>query len=195
MGTSGSGKTTAGKKIDRKIFQLFPDDHHYVLDTQHQGDFGIGLVQDRAPGLPKRGNMYQIWQPLRVIPDEIEKWLDMIFNHPPAVLMVDELYVLKYRRDYSEMYTIIQRAGRARGITTISHTQKLAKVPTDAYEQSTHRMGFYIEGVYNKYIRSELLKSERVPNPTHDYGFYYQHINGRGEPFYYRDIQHFLGER
>jgi len=119
----------------------------------------------------------------------------MIFNHPPAVLMVDELYVLKRKNMYSEMYTILQRAGRARGITTISHTQKLAKIPPDAYEQSTHRLGFYMEGTYNKYIRSELLKSERVPNPTHEHGFHYQHINGRGEPFYYHSIQHFLGER
>ena len=111
--------------------------------------------------------------------------------------MVDELYTMKYKGvgNYSDMYSIIQRAGRGKGITTITHTQKLGKIPPDAYEQAVHRLGFYMEGTYNKFIRSELLKAERVPNPSDNFGFYYQHKDGRGEPQYFRDIQHFLGMR
>jgi hypothetical protein len=139
--------------------------------------------------------MYQIWQPLILYPDEIEKWLEQIFNRPPAIVMIDELYVLKYKgaQNYSNMYSVLQRAGRARNITTITHTQKMGKISPDAYEQSTHRLGFYMEGTYNLFIRSQMLKGERVPNPTDQYGFHYQHINGRGTPIYYRNIQEFLG--
>ena len=198
MGTSGSGKTTAGKMLDRVIGQLYPDVPHYVLDTQHAGDFDNydGIVQsNRAPAsAPKKGK-YQIWQPLMRKPDEIEKWLWWVFDGGPSILMIDELYTLKYQgtNNYSDAYSVIQRAGRARKITCITHTQKLGKIPADAYEQATHRLGFYMEGTYNKFIRSEMLKFERCPMPSDNYGFHYQHINGRGEPEYYRDIQQFLG--
>lgn len=200
MGTSGSGKTTAGKMLDRAIGSLYPEVPHYVLDTQHMGDFDNydGIIQSTyAPNNMAKKGQYQIWQPLVRKPDEIEKWLWGIFENPPAILMIDELYVLKYRgaSNYSDAYSVIQRAGRARKITCITHTQKLGKIPSDAYEQATHRLGFYMEGSYNKFIRSEMLKFERCPMPTDNYGFHYQHINGRGEPEYYRDIQEFLGIR
>lgn len=201
MGTSGSGKTTAGKLLDKAIGRLYPEMNHYILDTQHMGDFDNypGIVQsNRAPKASMIGQgKYQVWQPLLRYPTEIEKWLWDIFEVGPCILMIDELHVLKYKgvANYSDAYSVIQRAGRARKITSISHTQKLGKIPTDAYEQATHRLGFYMEGVYNKFIRSEMLKSERVPMPVDTYGFHYQHINGRGEPEYYRDIQQFLGIR
>lgn len=198
MGTSGSGKTTAGKLIDKKMLQLYPDTKHYILDTQHTGDFAAysGIhMSNRAPDVIKKNQIYQVWQPLLRIPDEIEKWLGQIFDRPPAIVLIDELYVLKYKgtSNYSDMYSIIQRAGRARNITCITHTQKLGKIPPDAYEQSTHRLGFYMEGSYNQFIRSQMLKNDRTPNPVDQYGFHYQHINGRGTPIYYRNIQEFLG--
>jgi len=162
------------------------------------GDFtgyeGI-VTRSKTPDVPKPKQMYQIWQPLLIYPDEIEKWLGQIFERAPAVILIDELYVLKYKGvgNYSNMYSVIQRAGRARDITTITHTQKLGKIPPDAYEQSTHRLGFYMEGTYNQFIRSQMLKMERIPNPIDTYGFHYQHINGRGIPPYYKNIQQFLG--
>src|SRR5271169_1329170 len=124
MGTSGSGKTTAGKVIDRQLLRLYPETKHYILDTQHMGDFdGMpGLIGgNKAPDVIKKNQTYQIWQPLLRHPDEVEKWLEQIFNRPPAIVMVDELYVLKYKgaQNYSDMYSILQRAGRGRDITTI----------------------------------------------------------------------------
>lgn len=199
MGTSGSGKTTAAKLLDKSIGRLYPETHHYILDTKHDGDFDgyPNITQgDRAPSrISKKGQFYQVWQPFLLHPEEIERWLWMVFNDPPAVLWINELYALKYKGvgNYSDMYSIIQKAGRTKPITSITETQKLGKIPSDAIEQATHRLGFYMEGTYNKYIRSEMLKGERVPNPIDNYGFHYQHVNGRGEPSYYRDIQHFLG--
>lgn len=198
MGTSGSGKTTAGKLLDKTIGNLYPEMPHYVLDTQHMGDFDSyeGIIQStKAPTALAKPGRYQVWQPLIRRPDEIETWLWKVFEGGPAILIIDELYTLKYAgtANYSDAYSVIQRAGRARRITCITHTQKLGKIPSDAYEQATHRLGFYMEGTYNKFIRSEMLKFERCPNPSDNYGFHYQHINGRGEPQYYRDIQQFLG--
>lgn len=200
MGTSGSGKTTAGKLLNRSIAKLYPETQHYILDTKHTGDFDHypNIVQsNRAPNRMKPNDRYQVWQPLLIYPEEVEKWLWMIFNSPPALLWINELYALKYKGvgNYSDMYAIIQRAGRTKPITVITETQKLGKIPADAIEQATHRLGFYMEGTYNKFIRSEMLKSERVPNPSDNYGFFYQHVNGRGEPAYYRDIQQFLNMR
>lgn len=145
----------------------------------------------------KPNDRYQVWQPLLIYPEEVEKWLWTIFNSPPALLWINELYALKYKGvgNYSDVYAIIQRAGRTKPITVLTETQKLGKIPGDAIEQATHRLGFYMEGTYNKYVRSEMLKGERVQNPIDNYGFHYQHVNGRGEPQYYRDIQQFLNMR
>lgn len=200
MGTSGSGKTTAAKYLNRVIHELYPETSHYILDTKHDGDFdGYPNIvsSSRAPLALGKKQRYQVWQPLLIYPEEVEKWLGMVFNQPPALLWINELYVLKYKgaQNFSDMYSIIQRAGRTKPITTMTETQKLGKIPTDAYEQATHRLGFYIEGQYNKFIRSEMLKSEQVLNPSDTYGFHYQHVNGRGDPPYYRDIQQFLGVR
>ena len=198
MGTSGSGKTTGAKMIDKQLFRVYSQTKHYILDSQGMGDFDTysGIIRtNKSPDVIKKKDTYQVWQPLLLDPEQIERWLEQIFNRPPAVLMIDELYVLKYKgaQNYSDMYATLQCAGRGRDITTITHTQKLAKIPPAAYEQATHRLGFYMDGLYNRSIRSELLKSEKVPNPVDTFGFYYQHVNGRGNPPYYRDIYEFLG--
>ena len=198
MGTSGSGKTYAGKRLDKELLKLFPELPHYVLDTQHMGDFDDyeNIIQNnRAPKTDLGKQRYQIWQPFIRYPDQIEKWLWGIFEGGPSILMIDELHALKYsgQQNYSDAYSVIQRAGRARRITTITHTQKLHKIPADAFEQATHRLGFYMDGRYNQLIRSDMLKMEKAPQPHDDHGFYYQHINGRGEATYYEDIQEFLG--
>lgn len=200
MGTSGSGKTTAAKLLNRSIAKLYPETQHYILDTKHDGDFDTypNIIQsNKAPNRMKPNDRYQVWQPLLIYPEEVEKWLWTIFNSPPALLWINELYALKYKGvgNYSDVYAIIQRAGRTKPITVLTETQKLGKIPGDAIEQATHRLGFYMEGTYNKYVRSEMLKGERVQNPIDNYGFHYQHVNGRGEPQYYRDIQQFLNMR
>src|SRR5882672_9363467 len=89
MGTSGSGKTTALKYLDSMYTKLFPDARHYILDSKHDGDFdsfpGV-VVSDRAPNRPNGNARYQVWQPIKILPDEIEKWLWNIRHDPPAVL-------------------------------------------------------------------------------------------------------------
>lgn len=117
----------------------------------------------------------------------------MVRHDPPAVLEIDELYSLVYQRNvYSDEYNILQKVGRGLPVGSFTLTQELSKIPPNAYKQATHRLGFYLDGRYDRQIRNDLLKF-KVEDPTDQFGLYYQHINSRGEPGYYRTIQEFLG--
>lgn len=197
MGTSGSGKTTALKYLDHIYTELYPQARHYVLDTKIDGgDFDKWpgqIMSDTCPGKPKSNDRYQVWRVVKVIPEEVEKWLWMIRHDPPAILEIDELYSLVYKRNvYSDEYNILQKVGRGLPVGSITLTQELSKIPPNAFKQATHRLGFYIDGRYDQLIRNDMLKF-KVEQPHDKYGLYYQHINGRGEPDYFKDIQTFLG--
>ena len=198
IGTKGSGKTTGLKYLDAAYTQLFPAMRHYVLDSKHDGDFDDWpgrVVSNYAPGLPAPNERYQVWAPIRIIPDEVEAWLEMILGDPPALLSIDELVHLVYKRNmYSDMYNIIQKTGRSLPIATITLTQELSRIPPNAYKQSTHVLGFYIREAaeYDRRILN-LLLGAKVDNPHHPFGLYYQHERGRGEPEYHASIQKFLG--
>src|SRR6266700_606726 len=198
MGTSGSGKTTALKYLDSMYTRLFPTARHYIFDSKHDGDFdsfpGV-VMSDRCPGSPGGNARYQVWQPIKIVPDEVEQWLWQIRHDAPAILEIDELVHLVYKRGaYSDEYTVIQKTGRSLGVGTITLTQELSKIPANAYKQAVHRLGFYLEGRYDKLIRNDMLKVEgKIEQPPDHYGLYYQHINGRGIPRYYPTIQRFLG--
>jgi len=199
MGTSGSGKTPAAKLLDRKLARLYPYHRHYILDSKHDGDFDKypGVVRgDMAPGKPDRNSRYQVWQPIQEEPDQIEQWLWMIRHDAPAFLLIDELYTLVYKRnEYSREFNILQKTGRSLPVGSIVLTQELSKIPANAYKQSVHRFGFYIEGEYDTRIRNLMLKFPKLEQPEHEFGFYYQHIKSRGEPAYYESIQAFLRDR
>ncbi len=152
-------------------------------------------MQDTCPKRPGGNQRYQVWRVVRIIPEEIERWLYMVRHDPPAILEIDELYSLVYARNvYSNEYNIIQKVGRGLPVGSLTLTQELSKVPPNAYKQSTHRLGFYLDGRYDKLVRNDMLKF-RVEDPEDTYGFYYQHINQRGEPGYFASIQDFLGIR
>jgi hypothetical protein len=195
MGISGSGKTTAAKMLDIKLGKLFPTARHYIFDSKMDGDFdsyGGIVVSNTAPPRPDKNEKYQVWQAIKLIPEEIERWLWQIRHDAPALLLIDELYSLVYGKNiYSDEYNIILKTGRSLPVGTVTCTQELAKIPQNAYKQSVHRLGFYLEGRYDTLIRNDLLKG-KVENPLHPYGFYYQHQNRRGEPEYFQDIQTFL---
>lgn len=196
MGTSGSGKTTALKFLDQAWTRLFPTARHYILDSKLDGDFDDfpgRIMSDICPPPPGRNDRYQVWQVVKIIPEEIEKWLYRVRHDAPAVLEIDELVTLVYGRNvFSDQYNIIQKTGRSLPVGTLTLTQELSKIPQNAFKQSVHRLGFYLEGRYDRLIRNDMLKYE-VEDPADQYGFYYQHINSRGEPQYYGTIQEFLG--
>lgn len=196
MGTSGSGKTTALKYLDALYTRLFGDTRHYILDSKHDGDFDKypgRVVSDYCPPRISGRARYQVWQPVKLIPEEIERWLWNVRHDGPAILEIDELAHLIYKRGtYSDEYNVIQKTGRSLGVGTITLTQELSRIPPNAFNQSTHRISFYLEGRYNQMVRNDLLKW-KVEQPPDWHGLHYQHINGRGEPRYYRNIQQMLG--
>ena len=200
LGASGCGKTTALKYIDALYGKLFPGMRHFVLDSKFDGDFDKWpnkIMSDHAPKKPANDQRYQVWQPVKLIPEEIEKWLWMVFRAGPSVLEIDELVHLVYKsHQYSDEYNKILKLGRSRDIGVITLTQELSGIPPNSYKQSNHRLGFYIDDAaeYDFRIRNRLLKYP-VKNPKDKYGLYYQHRDGRGIPEYYPSIQKFLGVR
>lgn len=119
----------------------------------------------------------------------------MILHDAPAIVTVDELVHLRYRgRLYSPKYEELQKTGRSKHIITLTCTQALARIPPEAYEQATHRFGFYIDKAarYSQQALHALLKA-KVPDPPDEYGFWYQSEKGRGDPLYFSSIQVFLG--
>src|SRR5580765_3923485 len=176
VGTSGSGKTTAAKYLDRALCELYPFHRHYILDSKHDGDFDKypGIVKgDMAPARPKSNQRYQVWQPIRAIPDQIEQWLWMIRQDATssdvsgAFLFIDELVTLCYKRNqYSDEYNILQKTGRSLPVGSVTLTQELSKIPGNAYKQSVHRLGFYLDAAaeYDRRISHSLLKG-KVADP------------------------------
>lgn len=198
MGTSGSGKTTALKYLDAAYARLFPTSRHYVLDSKMDGDFDDwpGLVtSDVCPPRPAGNQMYQVWQPVNIDPNEIEEWLWNVRHDAPALLEIDELHTLVYKAgEYSKEFNTILKTGRSGPVGTMALTQELSKIPQNAYKQASHRLGFYIDDAarYDKQIWQALLKA-KVDNPPDEFGLYYQREKGRGVPAYYSTIQKFLG--
>src|SRR5579859_246572 len=203
IGTSGCGKTTALKFLDGAYKHLFPHMRHYVLDSKFDGDFDSwpGRVSgDSCPKRPATNERYQVWQPINLVPEEIEKWLwgirkDAQARHQSAVVEIDELVHLVYKSgSYSQEYNTILKTGRSLNVGVMTLTQELSKIPANAYKQSNHRLGFYVDAAaeYDRRIRNSLLKA-KLGDPADLYGFWYQHINGRGEPEYFPRIQKFLG--
>jgi hypothetical protein len=171
-----------------------------VLDSKMDGDFDDwpGIIKgDTCPPVPGANDRYQVWQCIKAVPDEIEKWLWQIRNDAPAVVEIDELHTLVYQRGvYSDEFNIILKTGRSGPVGSIALTQELSKIPQNAYKQATHRLGFYIDKAsrYDHQIWQALLKS-KVDDPPDEYGLYYQREKGRGEPRYFSTIQEFLGVR
>lgn len=153
------------------------------------------VVSDLCPASPGRNQRYQVWQCVNIIPEEIEKWLWGIRRDAPALVEIDELHALVYKPGlYSQELNTILKTGRSGPVGTIALTQELSKIPANAYKQASHRLGFYIDQAarYDRQIWQALLKS-KVSDPVDEYGLYYQHEKGRGEPEYFKTIQQFLG--
>lgn len=167
------------------------------------GDFDDwpGVVQsDTCPPAPDSNQRYQVWQCVKVIPEEIEKWLWMIRQDARAggaIEEIDELSTMVYKTGtYSDELNINLKTGRSIGLGTFGLTQELSRIPPNIYKQATHRLGFYIDRAarYDHQIWQALLKS-KVDDPPDEWGLYYQAEKGRGEPRYYKTIQEFLGVR
>lgn len=194
IGRKGSGKTTFGKLLLSRLSRIFNNSRIYVLDIKMR-DFldWPGIVrQDTAPSRPGSNQKIQIWQPVVINPEEMEKWLHMVRHDPPAILEIDELLALIYgHRDNSEEMTRITKLGRALPITTISHTQDVVQLPRGVISQPDHIARFMLRHPYERRVANVLLGGDVAEPPL--YSFWYQHAENGGEPILYKNVQEFLG--
>lgn len=197
-GRKGSGKTTFGKLLSNNLLRLFDTSRLYVLDIKMR-DFNQypGLVQsDKTPPKPKSNDRVQVWQPIVIDPEEVERWLFNIRHDPPAILQVDELLALCYgRRDTSAEFTKLTKLGRALPITTLAQTQELVDVPRGAISQVDHIARFRLKHRYERNFMDNMMGEEDMKEPADQWGFWYNHAENDGTPIYFPDAQTFLGMR
>lgn len=194
-GRKGSGKTTFGKMLSNQLLKLYPNTRLYVLDIKLR-DFNKypGIFQgDNVPPTLGNNDRIQVWQPVVLNPENVERWLYRIRKDPPAILHIDELLALCYgKRDTSDEFTRITKLGRALPICTIAQTQELVDIPRGALSQPDHIARFRLKHPYEQRLLNGMMGAE-LQEPSDKFGFYYSHAESDGEPIYYSDAQSFLG--
>lgn len=193
-GMTGSGKTTMGKRLLACLVRLYPTSRVYILDSKYLGDFDEypGRIQsDQAPRKPGSNERYQVWQPVLEVPDEIEKWLYQIRHDPPAILFVDELLSLCYKKTLtSPEYSRIQKLGRALPVGCITCTQELVQIPRNALGQATHIARFRLKLPYERRLMNSVMGDD-LSEPADEHGFYYGSAIRPGTT-YFSSVQRFL---
>lgn len=194
-GRKGSGKTTFGKMLTDRLLRLYPTSRLYVLDIKLR-DFNNypGIFQgNELPPKLGRNDRVQVWQPLSIDPETVERWLFRVRHDPPAILQIDELLALCYgRRDTSAEFTSITKLGRALPISTISQTQELVDIPRGALSQPDHIVRFRLKHPYEIRLMDGMM-GKQLTEPNDKYGFYYSYAEKDADPIYYDSAQTFLG--
>jgi hypothetical protein len=193
-GMTGSGKTTFGKRLLAQLVRLYPTSRVYILDSKFLGDFDDypgRMMSDTAPRKPASDERYQVWQPVLEIPDEIERWLWQIRKDAPAILFVDELLTLCYKRTLtSPEYARLQKLGRALPVGCITCTQELVQIPRQAIGQATHIARFRLKQPYERRVMNSIMGDE-LEEPPDEHGFYYGSAIKPGAT-YFSSVQRFL---
>lgn len=176
---------------------MYPQARFYIFDSKFAGDFDGypgRVMSDLAPGRPPANQRVQVWQPVLIDPEQVERWLWQVLHDPPAILFVDELVHLCYgRKSFSENYSRIQKLGRMLPIGCITCTQELVDIPRNALGQATHIARFRLNLPYEQRLMKSIMHAkEEMPEPADHHGFYYGSVTSREEPQYYPDAQHFL---
>jgi hypothetical protein len=159
------------------------------------GDFDgyPGVIQSEVcPPKPQRNKRIQVWQPVLDDPEEIEEWLFMVRHDPPALLFIDELLSLVYkRRTYSTEYSRIMKLGRALPIGAITLTQELVDIPRNALGQANHVVRYRLSVPYEQQLMNKALKGV-YQEPAHEYGFYYGRVDSKNPAEYYSNASRFF---
>lgn len=163
-------------------------------------DFNLypGIFQGNTlPPKLSNNERVQVWQPVIIDPDTVEKWLFRIRHDPPAILQIDELLALCYSPSHSsEELTSITKLGRALPITTIVQSQELVKIPRGALTQPDHVARFRLKSSYERRLMDNFLnvdEEDKLPEPFDPWGFWYGHAEIDGPAIYYDSAQKFLG--
>ncbi len=194
VGRKGSGKTWFFRDLIDSLYNLYPNDHIYILDNKRR-DFQDypGIIQgDIAPG-PITGNeVFQVWQPLHRIPEEFERWMHTVMQDAPAILGIDEGVYLRYRNNwFSDMIEVIQKTGRDLPITTVINTQDLVKINHTWISQADHVARFTLLHPYERSLMKSTIGVTEEPRDK--WGFWYTNVEHGHAPLYFRNKQEFFG--
>lgn len=140
VGTTGSGKSTlAAFLIAKSPFHLRPQ---FVIDFKGEDIFAslhriveIGVYDT----LPTQPGLY-ILRPRPDQQDEVEAWLEKLWNQGNAGLYIDEGYLMP---DKKWLRNVLAQ-GRSLGITVITASQRPIDVPLSIFTEATYFSAFHL---------------------------------------------------
>lgn len=195
VGATGSGKTTALRRLVARICQCYPGLPVNLLDLKMAGDFDHwpGVVQqDEAPALQKAG--FQVWQPVIEAEQQIESYLRAVEKAAPRITVIDELQYLCYRGGrFSEGYRRLLKLGRALPVGTITGTQELAGIPRQAIGQATWILRFRLQNLYDQ-TTADRLAHNLEGEPPDEHGFFFNRVGSPHQAWYYSSIYELLND-
>lgn len=191
----GAGKTTLAKLLTNQLMQMYDEMKLYVFDIKMR-DFNYYPNIHKDDSIPPKldgKERIQVWQPYHIIPENVEEWLFRLWHDPPAIIQIDEMAGLRYKKSLSSPeFTTITKLGRALPITTISETQELVELPRGAMSQPDHIIRMRLKYPYEINFMNRLMGYE-MKNPRDKWGLFYQNAEEDSEPVYFPDAQTFLG--
>lgn len=196
-GQTGCGKTTFSKELMFRLMEKKKNSRLYIFNSKFGIDFekwGHNFITDGSVPRPLKSNeRIQIWSPIHVVPNSVDIWLSRILHEGDAILDIDELVHLLYKRkQISQEYEKLAKTGRSKNIDLLSNTQNLVELPPIVISQSTHLVRFRLLNPYERRLSKMLLKIEGKMIEPEKYGFYYANMTDMNEANYYSSYELFM---
>lgn len=181
LGTTGCGKTTAGRELMATLLRLWPGIPRYICDSKAVGDFegwpGI-IASGAAPKADKLQRGVQVWQPDSNDQKQYDRWFDAILmRRKPAIVFVDELSSLAKNQkgdSYPINFIRLLKQGRGMYISVIVLSQAVQGMPHEVIDQVTHLLRFRLQSRYGAWaIDTQLFGLPERREPAATYGFSY----------------------
>lgn len=200
LGTSGSGKTTAGRLLSDEYTRLFPGLPRYFVDSKAMGDFdryGPPIISQAPPKLSALRAGVQVWQPPRDDLHAYDSYFEqLVKGRRPALVFIDELSSIGGRRgdDYPDHFIRCLKQGRGIGIVVIVLSQAVQGMPHETLDQISHILRFRLQSPYGGwYVDNRMLGIGRSLEPSSAHGFWYLRPGSNPlQAVEYTDIQQLL---
>lgn len=187
VGITGSGKSYFAKRLLEYLRRQYPGTKRYILDSTDDPDMErdvtapLVVTGNRVPDLIRDSTFTQIWKPDTDDPKAYDAWFNKIgYAREPAIVFVDEIASLSaYGREPPDGYIKLLKLGRKHGITVMSLTQEIARVPPSLFRQMKHLVLFHLNNeTYDQRMARGYLSLDAYVPPKDRYGFYYRRTDG-----------------